>query len=504
MSLFSLLDYGAKRYPGDPAVFEGARVVYDWRSLRERAQRLAAGIRSHLAAGERVAIASANCREYVEIMFGAWGAGLVVVPVNAKLHALEMGEILDDAGAAMVFASPELSSSLEELRRGQRRIITIGGEEYERLMRASPAPPQDVPQEALAWLFYTSGTTGRSKGAMLSHRNLRAMTIAHLADFEHLEHGDAILHAAPMSHGSGLYILPYVARAAPQIIPRSGSFNPGDFLDLCAAHGRVGAFFAPTMLRRLRLELERTGRRAEGLRSVIYGGGPMYVEELKKCLATFGPILTQLYGQGEAPMTITGLRRREHEIGDETVLRSVGWPRSGVEVAILDEAGQASSAGEIGEVACRGDVVMSGYWNNPAATAAALRRGWLLTGDRGYLDAEGKLTLEGRSKELIISGGANIYPREVEEALLSCPGVAEAAVAGQTDPEWGEIVVAFIVQDSACTLDASALDEHCRIRIARFKHPKRYVFVDALPKNNYGKIVKRELAQLLGGRAPVQ
>lgn len=501
MNLFSLLDCGAKRYPRDTAVFHGTDVFCDWASLRERALRLAAGMRRDLTAGDRVAIVSANCPEYVEILFGAWAAGLVVVPLNAKLHVLEIMQILTDADVALVFASAALTPVLRNQIQSDsqvRRVVTIGEDEYTALSGGSPLDSLALAPDTLAWLFFTSGTTGRSKGAMLSHRNLMAMTIAHLADFEYLRHEDAILHAAPMSHGSGLYILPYVARAASQIVPASGGFDPTEFFDLCEARTRVGAFLAPTMLRRLRLEAERSGRRVTGLRSIIYGGGPIYSDELKKCLSTFGPILTQLYGQGESPMTITGLRREDHDSNDDDALGSVGWPRSGVEVSIFDEAGRRLPAGEVGEIACRGDVVMTGYWNNPAATAAALRDGWLLTGDMGFIDVAGKLTLQGRSKDLIISGGSNIYPREVEEVLLSCTGVAEAGIVGQHDPEWGEIVVAFVVREpGGVAVDESVLDAHCRSRIARFKRPKLYVFVEALPKNNYGKVVKRELARML-------
>ena len=192
-------------------------------------------------------------------------------------------------------------------------------------------------------------------------------------------------------------------------------------------------------------------------------------------------------------MTITSLRRADHASADDAILGSVGWPRTGVEVAIVDASGAPLPAGEIGEVVCRGEVVMSGYWNNPTATAEALRDGWLYTGDLGSRDARGYVTLRDRSKDVVISGGSNIYPREVEEVLLSHPGVSEACVIGQTDAEWGEIVVAFVVAVPGASLSERALDAHCLERIARFKRPKRYFFVDSLPKNSYGKVLKREL-----------
>ena len=242
--------------------------------------------------------------------------------------------------------------------------------------------------------------------------------------------------------------------------------------------------------------LVQTGRPCpRNLRTVVYGGGPMYVDSLKKAMAAFGPIFVQLYGQGEAPMTITGLRRADHLDADDAMLGSVGYARSGVDVAVLRDDGTPAAIDEIGEIVCRGDVVMSGYWNNPDATAATLQDGWLHTGDMGSFDARGFLTLRDRSKDVVISGGSNIYPREVEEVLIAHPGVAEAAWWAHPTTEWGEVVVAFIVG----TATAAELDAHLLERIARFKRPKRYLFVDELPKNSYGKVLKRELRERLTG-----
>jgi acyl-CoA synthetase (AMP-forming)/AMP-acid ligase II len=342
----------------------------------------------------------------------------------------------------------------------------------------------------LAWLFYTSGTTGRSKGAMLSHRNLMAMTVSHLADFDAPDENCSLIHGAPMSHGSGLYVAPYVLRGARQVVPASGAFEPDEFLDLCELHPGCSAFLAPTMVQRL----VQTGRACPGnLTTVVYGGGPMYVESLKMAMAAFGPIFVQLYGQGEAPMTITGLRRADHLDADDAILGSVGYARTGVDVAVLAADGSPAAIDEIGEIVCRGDVVMSGYWKNPDATASTLRDGWLHTGDMGSFDARGFLTLRDRSKDVVISGGSNIYPREVEEVLIQHPGVSEACVVGTPDPEWGESVVAFIVG----SVSVAELDAHLLERIARFKRPKRYEFVDEIPKNSYGKVLKRELRDRL-------
>jgi acyl-CoA synthetase (AMP-forming)/AMP-acid ligase II len=411
-----------------------------------------------------------------------------------------MLEILEDAAVSTVFASqklaPELDAALTQAFL-KCDLLRIGSGEYEALLGRELEAPVEVRPDTLAWLFFTSGTTGRSKGAMLSHRNLLAMTIAHLADIDAVDETMSLLHAAPMSHGSGLYILPYVARGARQVVPDSSGFDPAEFLYLCERHPGVAAFLAPTMVQRLRLEVERTGRRPKNLRLIVYGGGPMYVEEIRKSLVTFGKVFAQIYGQGETPMTITGLSQSEHETDDENILGSVGRTRSGVEVRVVDAQGKTLPAGKIGEVVCRSDVVMAGYWKNPQATAETLREGWLCTGDLGSFDGRGYLTLRDRSKDVIISGGSNIYPREVEDALLRHPGVAEVAVVGQKDPEWGEIVVAFVVRSPGSHALPAELDAHCTQTIARFKRPKRYVFVAELPKNNYGKVLKRELRRQL-------
>jgi fatty-acyl-CoA synthase len=486
LNLFALLDQAAGRYGDRGAVFHGERQLHTWNGLRDRVLRLASSLGTP---GTRIAIASENRPEIVELMFATWAAECVLVPINYKLHPREMEQILDDAGVSQVFASHKIGAELATVTGVPIEIVD--SEAYSRRLANAPAnPPRATDPSTLAWLFYTSGTTGRSKGAMLTHRNLMAMTVSHLADFDSPDENCSLVHGAPMSHGSGLYIPPYVLRGARQVIPESGAFEPAEFLDLCDRHPGCSAFLAPTMVQRL----VQTGRpRPNNLQTVVYGGGPMYVSSLKKAMAAFGPIFVQLYGQGEAPMTITGLRRADHIGADDAILGSVGYARSGVDVAVLRDDGTPAATGETGEIVCRGDVVMVGYWKNPDATHKTLQDGWLRTGDMGSFDDRGYLTLRDRSKDVVISGGSNIYPREVEEVLLEHPGVEEAGVVGAPDEEWGEVVVAFIVGSAS----ADELDAHLLERIARFKRPKRYEFIDELPKNSYGKVLKRDLRERL-------
>ena len=491
-----------------PALFLGATQVADYGTLATEVASLAGSLtrRLSLKRGDRVALVMKNAPAYVTCLYACWHAGLIAVPINAKLHAKEIAFILGHCGASAVFVTTDLagvlSQALRELPDARPDVIEIGSAEYRRLLSGEAAPLADVAPDEPAWIFYTSGTTGRPKGAVLTHRNLITMGLNYLAEVDPVTAGDAILHAAPMSHGSGLYIIPHVAAMAAQIIPESGRFEPAEIFEAMARRAGVSFFAAPTMVHRLTLAAKAAGPDTRGLKTIIYGGGPMYVADCKAALAVFGPKLTQIYGQGESPMTITFMPKHMHvDDGDprfEQRLASVGFAQSVVEVRTVDAEGREVPRDDVGEVIVRGDTVMAGYWNNPAATKDTLKDGWLRTGDLGSLDSEGFLTLKDRSKDVIISGGTNIYPREVEEVLLRHPGVAEASVVGRPNAEWGEEVVAVLVAEPGHALRRDELEELCNAWIARFKRPKHYFLVPALPKNNYGKVVKIELRSLLG------
>jgi long-chain acyl-CoA synthetase len=329
-----------------------------------------------------------------------------------------------------------------------------------------------------------------------------AMTLNYFADVDDIAPVDSILHAAPMSHGSGLYILPHVARGALNAVPESGGFDPDEIFSLLRAQkGLRGLtmFAAPTMVRRL-VDADRDAD-TDNIKTIVYGGGPMYVEDAKRAIQRFGYKFAQIYGQGETPMTITALSKYLHRDVShpryETRLGSVGIPFTGIRLRIGDEFDRPLPPGQVGEVLVRGDTVMRGYWGNIAASDDTLRNGWLHTGDLGACDEEGFLTLKDRSKDVIISGGSNIYPREVEEVLLRHPGVLESSVIGEPDAEWGEHVLAFVVAKPGAQVGAEELDALCLDSIARFKRPRSYRFVEALPKNSTGKVLKTELRRLL-------
>jgi long-chain acyl-CoA synthetase len=421
------------------------------------------------------------------------------VPIDARLHPIEHQFILDDCGASVSFASGALAASIGELNSsdGSRPVVDVASNRFGALLEFDASVVAEVDAGDLAWLFYTSGTTGRPKGAMLSHRNLIQMALAYFPDIDDVDRGDAMIHAAPLSHASGLYHLPHLLKGARQVIPESELFDPSEVLELIERNAGASLFLAPTMVKRV-VDAPASGSAdTANLKTLVYGGGPMYLKDCLAALDLFGPKLSQVYGQGESPMTITGLGKRMHADADHPRflerLSSVGTARSVVEVEV-GEVGRFLPAGEIGEVLVRGDVVMAGYWGQPAATSAALAGGWLHTGDVGSIDADGFLTLRDRSKDLIVTGGNNVYPREVEEVLLKVPGVSEVAVVGRPDDEWGETVVAFVVSQGRPLAEAD-MDAACLAQLARFKRPREYRFVDALPKNNYGKVLKKQLRE---------
>ena len=501
VNVAQLLARSAHAYPALPALARGERVICNYAELAERVSRLAAGLALRLSPNDRVALVMKNCPQYVELLFACWHAGLCAVPVNAKLHPRELEFILQNSGARLSFATADLYAAVAPLAGSVaclEEVVDADGPRYTALCSSGPMPMAAREASDPAWLFYTSGTTGRPKGVTLTHRNLMAATLNYFSDVDAIAPGDAIIHAAPMSHGSGFYALPHVAHAGLNVVTESGGFDAAEIYALLRAHRGVTLFAAPTMVKRL---VDFPGDAdTENLKTIVYGGGPMYVADCKAAMARFGYKLAQIYGQGESPMTITAMGKAIHAASDhpryEARLASVGQAFTGVEVRVADGDDRPLPAGAIGEILVRGDPVMAGYWDNPQASAETLRGGWLHTGDVGRLDEEGFLTLMDRSKDVIISGGSNIYPREVEEVLLLHPGVSEVSVVGEKDPEWGEVVIAFIVPRGAPP-DSADLDALCLDHIARFKRPKAYRFIEALPKNSTGKVLKTELRWLL-------
>jgi len=503
MNLASYLERTARAHGEAPAVYVGEELRLTYAQLAQRTAALAGHLQQRLgvAPGERVAIYASNCLEYLEALQAILWIGAISVPINYKLHVKELEYILGNCEPRVLLVSPDLAATVAGLGQAPAHVLVMGSADYGRALEHPGVSLVGRAPDDVASLFYTSGTTGRPKGVMQTHANLQAMTVCYLADVDAVDPQDVMVYAAPMSHGAGLYNYVHMLKGARHLVPASGGFDPAELAQLAARVGRLSLFAAPTMVKRLVEHVEATGADPSGFKTIVYGGGPMYVEHIRHALELFGPRFVQIYGQGECPMTITTLSRAElwdrgHPRWAER-LASVGRPHSLVEVRVVDAQGHALPAGEIGEVVVRGTPVMPGYWRNPEATRSTLRDGWLCTGDTGALDEDGFLTLKDRSKDLIISGGSNIYPREVEEVLLLHPDVAEVSVVGAPDEEWGEVVAAFVVLRPGAVLDEAALDRLCLENLARFKRPKRYLQVELLPKNSYGKVLKTELRQRL-------
>ena len=509
MNIGSFLTRSALFHPDRWALVHGLK-KRTYREFNGRANRLAnalcgLGIRP----GEHVALLQYNYPEMLESMFACFKAGLGAVPINFRLHPAEFAYIIANSEARAVILSPEFNETILDIHKeipetaflislsqGRHQLLN-----YEELLSNGSEAFEDVAvrPDDVAWLFYTSGTTGRPKGAMLTHRNLLAMTLAYYADYGQLGPEDAILHAAPLSHGSGLYALPNVAKAALNVILDEKSFEPGLVFRTIDQDRITNMFAAPTMVKLLIDHPSVAKGDIRSLKNLIYGGGPMHVEDLRTAISRLGPCLTQLYGMGETPMTITYLPHKDHIVeGTPDQLKrlaSAGIPRTGVEVQVVNPKDTEVPRGEMGEVVVRSDVVMKGYWHEPEATTETLRHGWLHSGDLGYMDRDGYLYLMDRSKDMIISGGENIYPREIEEVLVQHPAVREVAVIGVPDEKWGESVKAVVSLAPHHTVTENELINYCKARLASYKKPKSVDFIEEIPKNNYGKVMKRELRE---------
>ncbi len=504
MHLNQLFQRTVRLYGDRPALARGRGSILTYRELSQRVGALAGWLRHDLGLlpGERVTLAMKNCIQYAESMLAIWHAGLCAVPVNAKLHPNELEYILENSGSAVCLSSGDLLRGLQPVagHLPDLRLIDVEAADYVAALTRAPTAPAAGEGSDLAWLFYTSGTTGRPKGVMLTHDNLLATSLNFYADVQPLDSDDVLVHVAPMSHGSGLYSVPYFIRGAMQVVPESGGFDEAELFELLGHYRSASLFAAPTIVQRMLQYVSAHGNAFPGLRALIVGGAPFYVEDIKAAVACFGSRIAQIYGQGESPMSITALSAAQTAAAvasnDLAMLASVGASQTSVELAVFGPDGQPAPVGTLGEVVVRGPSVMKGYWNNPEATRQTLAGGWLHTGDVGVLDERGLLQLKDRSKDVIISGGTNIYPREVEEVLLQHAAVQEVSVIGVPDREWGESIAAFIICRDGMMVSKTELESLCLRSIARFKRPRWYFFVDELPKNSTGKVLKTELRKL--------
>ncbi|MGW5692090.1 AMP-binding protein [Streptomyces asiaticus] len=476
MDLAHILYRSALRYPDNPLWVSTDRATVTYAEGAARVSALANAILARTERHSRVAILSTNRYEGLEAYFGILAAGCAAVTLNPRGHAEDYRHAISDAEASVVFCDASLADKLEPLRAelgSVRHWVCFGGEregfdDYEKVFGDQPATRPDllIEPDDPAWIFYTSGTTGKPKGAVETHRNLLAMTRHFLLELgSDLAPTDVMLHLAPISHGSCSVAFPHLAVGAANAFPAALSFDPASVFATIERLKITSTMLAATMIRMLLDSPESGNYDLSSLKTVVYGAAPIPVTDVEEALEAFGPVFVQFYGQAEAAATITCLPKNEHRVDSETYRRrlgSAGRETFATRIRIVDGDGRELPPGQVGEITVRGELVMPGYWRRPEATADTIRNGWLHTGDAGYLDEDGYLFITDRIKDMIISGGSNIYAREVEDVLLRLPGIAQVAVIGVPDAKWGDVVGAVVVPAENAELTAEDVVDFAR------------------------------------------
>ena len=519
MNLGRLLTHTARLFPDHVGLIHGER-RWTWREIDARVDAMVDALRKRgLKKGDRILVHSRNNLPMFESCWVAFRLGCVWVPTNFRLTPPEVAYLGSSSAAVAMITETCFAGHVDAVRAATpslAHVIWIG---------TAPDGEADVdslvqqhlgqrPNEAGVsaddplWFFYTSGTTGRPKAAVLTHGQMAFVVANHLADLiPGTTERDCSIAVAPLSHGAGIHMLLNVARGAATVLMPGDKLDPEFFWRLVEQHRVSNLFTVPTIVKLL-VEHDSLDRHDHSsLRYLIYAGAPMYRADQKLALQKLGLVLVQYFGLGEVTGCITVLPREMHSADDadpNAHIGSCGRPRTGMEVAVLDADLQPVPTRSVGEICCRGPAVFAGYHGDPEATAKALRGGWFHTGDLGRLDERGLLTITGRESDMYISGGSNVYPREVEEVLLTHPGVAEVAVLGVLDAQWGEIGVAVVVRrGGVAPVDEAALLAHLDGRCARYRWPRQVFFWEALPKSGYGKLVKKDIRRLLVERGLV-
>jgi fatty-acyl-CoA synthase len=457
--------------------------------------------------GDRVLLHARNSNAVLETMFASWMLGAVWVPTNFRLTPPEVAYLAQASGAAVhIFdaAFPDHTAVARAENPACKLEISIGSsgpEDWEAFAGYATklTRPADVGRDHPAWFFYTSGTTGRPKAGVLTHGQMDYVVCNHLCDLmPATTEQDASLVVAPLSHGAGIHALPQVARGAATILLSGERLDCEEAWRLVERHRVTNMFTVPTILTMLTRHDSVDRYDHSSLRYVIYAGAPMYRADQLHALRKLGNVLVQYFGMGEVTGNITVLPPALHSENDaEMAVGSCGFPRTGMDVAILNDAGHLLEPGITGEICVRGPGVFAGYHDNAEATEKATVHGWFHTGDLGHMDARGFVYITGRASDMYISGGSNVYPREIEEALLLHPAVAEACVVGLPHEKWGESGVAVLVLEPGANASAADLLSHLAGKLAKYKWPQEFVFWSELPKSGYGKVTKRDVKQLL-------
>ncbi|MBS0498721.1 MAG: acyl-CoA synthetase [Proteobacteria bacterium] len=513
MNLGQLLTQTARLFPDHAGLIQGER-QWSWREINQRVDAMVSALRAlGLRQGDRILVQSRNNLQLFESCWIAFRLGCVWVPTNFRLTPPEIAYLGASSGAKAMVYERDFAEHVDAVRAASpalQHVVCIdqardGEAAYEALVQAhlgeQPQPAQVGADDPL-WFFYTSGTTGKPKAAVLTHGQMNFVVTNHLADLiPGTTERDRSIAVAPLSHGAGIHALLNVARGAATVLPQEEGLKPEAFWQLVEQHRVSNLFTVPTIVKMLVEHPSVDRYDHSSLRYMIYAGAPMYRADQKLALQKLGKVLVQYFGLGEVTGCITVLPPHMHSVDDDDALAPVGtcgFPRTGMEVAVLGEDLSPMPVGEIGEICCRGPAVLAEYHDNPEATAKALRGGWFHTGDLGRMDARGLLYITGRESDMYISGGSNVYPREVEEVLLTHPGIAEVAVLGMPDEKWGEIGVAVIVRRAEHpVVDEAGVLAHLEGRCAKYRWPRRVFFWEGLPKSGYGKVTKKDVRRLL-------
>ena len=514
MNLSHFLRQAARRYPGEIGLVWG-EAAWTWAELDRRVDGMAAALAARgVAKGDRVLVQSKNCNQLFESMFACFRLGAVWVPTNFRQAPAEVAYLAEASGASAMICGrdfPDHGAAAREAARDIAFAVSIGpsgfGEEYDALVERhlgdAPFEAASVEHDDPCWFFFTSGTTGRPKAAVLTHGQMGFVVTNHLCDLmPGTTSADASLVVAPLSHGAGIHQLAQVARAAKSVLLAKDRFDADEVWSLVERWRVTNMFTVPTIVKMLTEHPTVDAHDHSSLRYVIYAGAPMYREDQKHALRKLGKVLVQYFGLGEVTGNISVLPPALHEAEDGPGVRAgtCGYERTAMQVSIQDEQGRELASGETGEICVCGLAVFAGYYNNPEANAKAFRNGWFRTGDLGHVDTQGFLFITGRASDMYISGGSNVYPREVEEKLLQHPAVAEAAIVGVPDRTWGEIGVAAVVLRPGAALGERDLLAWMEDKVARYKLPKRVFFWDELPKSGYGKVTKKIVREELEAR----
>jgi fatty-acyl-CoA synthase len=514
-NLAHFLTRNALRWPSRPAiVWEGAS--WSWSDLDSRVSALVHALRKEygIAKGDRVLVQAQNSNQMGEIMLATFRLGAVWVPCNFRQAPGETAYAAQKSEASVFLCDAEFAAQSEAVRDAMPNLagcISIGesdhGDSYEELLsrhlgRHVENAPVDYNDPC--WLFFTSGSTGRPKAVVLTHGQIGFVCVNYMADLlPGTTELDASLVIAPLSHGAGLQMIAQLGAGSAHVLMPKGGFNPAAAFELIEQHRVSNLFTVPTIVKRLVEDPAVDRFDHSSLRHVIYAGAPMYREDQKLALSKLGKVLVQYYGLGEVTGNITVLRPQDHvsEDGPEARIGTCGTERTGIEVSIQDDDGNMLPLQATGEVCVIGAAVCAGYLDDKAANAKSFRNGWFRTGDIGHLDEQRYLYLTGRASDMYISGGSNVYPKEVEEVLLTHPGIGEVAILGIPDRQWGEIGLAVCVHAAGANPGsaptAQELNDFLAGKVARYKMPSRYLFIDEMPTSAYGKITKKLVREYL-------